>query len=97
MNEYSNGLELIEDLFTKRWIPEIIHSISMGNKNYTKILESIDFISHTELNRKIKLLLDYDVIKKDDDKTYNLTEFGFDINHIFGHIYDISEKYLKKA
>lgn len=98
MNEYSDGLELIEDLFNKRWIPEIIHSIYEGNKNYKKILDSINYISHTELNRKIKILLDYKVIEKDEeDKSYSLTQFGLDIDHIFVHIYEISDKYLNKA
>ncbi|NVF10934.1 winged helix-turn-helix transcriptional regulator [Anaerococcus sp. AGMB00486] len=97
MKEYSKGLELIEDLFSKRWVPEIIHSIGIGNNNYKKSLDSISYISHTELSRKIKLLLDYGVIKRDDkDKAYKLTQFGFDVDHVFGHIYDISDKYLKR-
>lgn len=38
MTEYQKGIEIIQDLIKKRWVPEILHSIKLGNKTYTNIL-----------------------------------------------------------
>ena len=44
--------------------PEILGSIELGNRNYSEILRSIPYLSHTELNRKLKILIEKDVIKR---------------------------------
>lgn len=94
MTEYQKGLEIIQELITKRWIPEILYSISKGNVNYTKILNSIEFLSQTELQRKLKVLEEYKCIEKDKEKVeYRLTIFGQEINHLFRHFYDLGKKY----
>lgn len=94
MTEYQQGLEIIQDLISKRWIPEILCSISKGNENYTNILNSIEFLSQTELQRKLKVLEEYKCIEKDQDTgKYELTVFGEEINHLFQHFYDLGKKH----
>jgi len=93
----SSGFELLHELIKLKWVPEIIKSISLGNENYTKILKSIPYMSHTELNRKLKILLNRNVIVKQEDGKniyYRLNSFGKDLVHIFNHLEDLEDKYL---
>ncbi len=101
MNEkMSEGFQLIHDIFRKKWIPEIIDTIASGNSSYTEIASSIDYISQTELNRKLAMLQDSDVIKKSSVQGkvgYFITPLGNDLNHIFNHFIEISDKYISKT
>lgn len=93
----TEGFELIQDIIRPRWIPEIIATIALGNHSYSKILDSIEYISKTELNRKLNLLIEKKVILKNIDQNrseYRLLEFGEDIDHIFKHFYEVGEKYI---
>lgn len=95
MTEYQKGIEIVQELIKKRWIPEILHSIKLGNKTYTNILNSIEFLSQTELQRKLKILEEYNaVLKSDDESSYNITEFGNEIDHLFQHVYELGQKYF---
>ena len=76
-----------------RWVSEIIQSISYGNNRYNQILNSIPQMSHTELNRKLNLLLNKKVITKEEN-SYILLDFGKDLIHIFDHLEELEEKYL---
>lgn len=96
-NKIFNGFEIVQDLIKLRWIPEILKSMEDGNRRYTDILDSIEYMSHTELNRKLALLLDKKVIRKvgeDDGDYYELEEFGEDLIHIFYHLEELEEKYF---
>lgn len=98
MNEkMSEGFQLIHDIFRLKWIPEIIESLAAGQNRYSDIAESISYISHTELNRKLSMLQERQVISKkiiDGKDGYYLTDFGNDLNHVFNHFIDMSEKYI---
>lgn len=90
-----NGFELVHDLIKLKWIPEILKSISHGNQRYSEILNSIPYMSHTELNRKLAILVDKEVVVKDNhENRYSLEEFGNDLVHIFCHLEDLEEKYF---
>ncbi len=94
MNE---GFQLIHDMMKLRWIPEIIESIHSGHHGYNEILHNIDFLSNTELNRKLAVLLDRKAIEKVDRggrDGYVLTPFGKDLEHIFNHFVEMGERYL---
>lgn len=96
MTEYQKGIEIIQDLIKKRWVPEILHSIKLGNKTYTNILNSIEFLSQTELQRKLKILEEYEAVIKDEKElSYDLTEFGNEIDHLFQHVYELGQKYFE--
>lgn len=93
----SEGFQLIHDIFRLKWIPEIIDSLAKGNYRYTDIAENIEYISNTELNRKLAMLQERRVISKstvEGRDGYYLTEFGEDLNHIFIHFIDMSDKYI---
>ena len=93
----SNGFKIVHDLIKLSWIPEILKSISYGNHRYSDILNSIPYMSHTELNRKLAVLVEKNVIHKNlDDQTisYSLMEFGNDLVHIFYHLEDLEERYF---
>lgn len=89
--------QIVQDLIKLRWVPEILQSLAAGNRRYTEILKSIPNISHTELNRKLTILREKNVIcKKSNDKDieYSLLNLGKDLVHIFNHMEDLQEKYF---
>ena len=95
-----NGFQIIHDLIRLRWVPEILKSIHYGNHRYINILESIPEMSHTELNRKLSLLLEKRVIgqeTKDNITGYVLLNFGEDLVHIFHHLEDLEQKYFEPS
>lgn len=94
----SNGFKMVQDLIKLRWVPEILWSINHGNSRYSEILNSIEHISHTELNRKLLILIEMDVIDKcieGNNINYSLFNFGKDLVHIFYHLEELEEKYFK--
>lgn len=96
--EYTNynGFQIVEELVKLRWVPEILKSIESGNSRYSEILNSIPYISHTELNRKLNTLITKNVINKTTDNgviNYNLLIFGKDLVHIFNHLEDLEKRY----
>lgn len=96
----SKGFELIHDVFRLKWIPEIIDSIAAENNRYSDIAGNIEYMSNTELNRKLAMLQEREVIVKDiigGKEGYYLTSFGKDLNHIFNHFIEMSEKYIDKT
>lgn len=97
-NNISNGFQIVQDLIKLRWVPEIIKSIDLGNQRYAEIQRSINYISHTELNRKLLVLVEKGVILKYENSnniSYSLLEFGKDLVHIFDHLEDLEEKYFE--
>ncbi|MDR7857384.1 winged helix-turn-helix transcriptional regulator [Tissierella sp.] len=98
-SKISSGFEIVQDLIKLRWIPEILKSIHLGNKRYSDILTSIPYMSHTELNRKLAILLDRNVVEKinsGSDSYYSLKSFGKDLVHIFYHLEDLESKYFEQ-
>ncbi|OZV11236.1 HxlR family transcriptional regulator, partial [Tissierella sp. P1] len=74
--------------------------IHLGNQRYSDILRSIPYMSHTELNRKLSILIERNVIDKvvDEENTYySLLSFGKDLVHIFYHLEDLEEKYFQHS
>lgn len=93
-----NGFEIVHDLIKLKWIPEILKSIHCGNQRYSEILGSISYMSHTELNRKLAILVEKHVIDKDTlENKYILKNFGKDLVHIFYHLEDLEEKYFQSS
>ncbi|WP_313164958.1 winged helix-turn-helix transcriptional regulator [Sedimentibacter sp.] len=81
-------------------MPEILKSIYSGNQRYTDILDSIPYMSHTELNRKLSILTERKVIDKTvegDNTYYSLLNFGKELVHIFYHLEDLEEKYFQQS
>lgn len=98
-NKVTNGFEIVQDLIKLRWVPEILKSIKLGNTRYTDILKSINGMSHTELNRKLLILADKNVIHKDENDVnavYQLQKFGNDLVHIFNHLEELEDKYFNE-
>lgn len=99
-NKITNGFMIIQDLIKLRWVPEILKAIDLGNKHYSQILRSIPYLSHTELNRKLNILVEKRVIEKVEEGNsiyYSLLDFGGDLVHIFNHLEDIEEKYCQTS
>lgn len=97
MNNFDKGFELIQDLVKKRWVPEILNSIKNGNHSYTDILNSIEYLSHTELIRKLKIMEEYGVIRKEEkgvNSCYYTEDLGDDLNHIFLHFSELGQRYF---
>jgi len=97
MSQLSVGFELIHDVIKHRWVPEIIASIGQGQDKYSQILKANEFLSKTELNRKLILLVEKEAIEKytvDNKSYYRLLPFGKDLEHIFNHFVDVGNKYV---
>lgn len=94
----SSGFEIVEDLIKLRWVPEILEAVKDGNYRYSDIKRSIDGISHTELNRKLLILVRKGAIAKEEDldsTSYSLLGFGKELVHIFDHLEALQEKYFQ--
>lgn len=90
------GYEIIQSLVGSRWVPEILYAIESGSIRYSEIENSIPNISHTEMQRKLKMLVEKNVLEKTENSNqteYHLTLFGDDLVHIFHHFDDLSIKY----
>lgn len=98
-NKISNGFQIIHDLIKLKWVPEILESVSTKNNRYNEILQSIQYISHTELNRKLNMLVKRGVINKtikDQDISYTLSRFGEELVHIFRHLEELEDRYFDR-
>lgn len=98
MKRVFNGFQIIHDLIKLRWVPEIIKSIHLENNRYSDILNSIPHMSHTELNRKLAVLLKKGVIARttnDNGIHYALLNFGEELIHIFYHLESLEAKYFE--
>lgn len=93
------GLRLMESIIGGRWNPAILFVIEQGASRYSDIRSSIGYISDTELQRKLNVLLDGKLIEKtmqgaeERSAAYRLTSFGGEITHTLHHIMDISIKH----
>lgn len=90
----TDGFYIIQDMIKLRWVPEIILSIQQGNVFFNDILRSISYLSNTELTRKLSVLVEKKAVEKNEESaSYRLTAFGYDLEHIFRHFEEVSEKY----
>lgn len=98
MIRVDESFEEVHGMIRSRWIPEILDSIKAGNHSYGEILDSIDFISGTELNRKLSLLVEKKALVKHESAKrshYELLDLGEDLHHIFHHLVELKEKYFQ--
>ena len=96
MTIIDKGYEIIQGLVGSRWVPEILYAIDSGYIRYSEIENNIPNISHTEMQRKLKMLVEKNVLEKTENcnqTEYHLTLFGGDLVHIFHHFEDLSIKY----
>ena len=56
-SEFKTGFQVVQNLIKLKWVPEILESIANGNDRYSDILQSVPKISHTELQRKLNILI----------------------------------------
>jgi len=97
MIKVDESFEEVHGMVRSRWIPEILDSIKAGNHSYGEILDSIEFISGTELNRKLGLLVEKGALNKREEANrshYELLDLGEDLHHIFYHLVELEEKYF---
>lgn len=99
MDSYIKGFHFIQDIVGLRWVPEIIFAIESGHTHFTSILESIDYLSDTELQRKLKTMVENNVVEKLTEEArpeYRLLPLGEELAHILYHFNDLGEKYFQK-
>ncbi len=95
MTFLENGYEMIQNLVGSKWVPEILYAVEQESSHYNEIESSIPIISHTELQRKLKMLVEQNALKIEEKNqtSYHLTPFGMDLVHIFHHFEDLFERY----
>ena len=96
MSQTTEGFKIIHDIIKLKWVPEVLNAIGTDGATYSEILRSIDYLSNTELNRKLAILLERKAVEKvetEGHSRYQLLPFGKDLDHIFRHFRDIEEKY----
>lgn len=89
-----NGFEIMHNLIKLKWVPEILESISSGNVRYNELLQNIQGISHTELNRKLTMLGEREAVSKKvngSNASYHLMPFGEELIHIFNHLKELDD------
>ena len=85
MTEFGKDFIYIHDILRLKWVPEILSAIHNGASTFSKILIDIPFISQTELNRKIKFLVERKLITRG--------PFGKEILYILLYIQRLNAKY----
>lgn len=96
MSGFTEGFAMIQDIIKLKWIPEILVAIDTGSTRYSELLSIIPYLSHTELQRKLHVLMERGVVVKSceiENCRYTLTPFGDDLVHIFRHFQDLSVRY----
>lgn len=96
MSQFKEGFVLIQDVIRLKWVPEILDSLGQGHTNFSSLLDSIPYLSTTELNRKLKFLQDRAIVEKDKTGEYILLPFGADLLHIFLHLQDLNDRYRQQ-
>ena len=100
---WEEGLRLIESILGGRWSPMILFAIEEGAERFSDIKAGIEYISDTELQRKLNALIQSGLVIKtnppiDTRKSeYRLTDFGGEITHTLRHILSISVKHSART
>lgn len=92
MKNLKKSISIVQEIVSKRWVSEILFSIYHQHHKYTDILQSIPFLSSTEFRRKLKLLLEFRLILKNEKGEYKLTVLGDDIIEIMIKASEFSER-----
>jgi DNA-binding HxlR family transcriptional regulator len=96
MSQTTEGFKIIQDIIKLKWVPEVLYVIGADGATYTEILRKVDYLSNTELNRKLAILVERKAVEKveaDGHTRYQLLPFGRDLDHIFRHFRDMEERY----
>lgn len=93
MTEFGEDFIYIHDILRLKWVPEILSAIHNGASTFSKILIDIPFISQTELNRKIKFLVERKLITRSPSGVYSLNPFGKEVLYILLYIQRLNAKY----
>ncbi|MFU0826178.1 MAG: Transcriptional regulator, HxlR family [Lachnoclostridium sp.] len=96
MSQTTEGFKIIQDIIKLKWVPEVLSAIGTDGATYSEILKKVDYLSNTELNRKLAVLVERKAVEKvetDGHSRYRLLPFGKDLDHIFRHFREIEEKY----
>lgn len=96
MSQTTEGFKIIQDIIKLKWVPEVLSAIGTDGTTYTEILRKVDYLSNTELNRKLAILVERKAVKKVEEEAhtrYYLLPFGKDLDHIFRHFRDMEKKY----
>ncbi len=97
MSKFNEGFALIQDVIKLKWVPEILEVMNKGKDTFSDILDSVPYLSPTELNRKLKVLQEREIIYKEEEGNYVLLDFGHDLLHIFMHLQELNERYHKAS
>ncbi len=97
--QFEWGLRLMESIIGGRWNPMILFALESGPCRFSDLKSRIEFISDTELQRKLGALMGSGLVVRNsnDEDTrkgeYILTGFGGEIAHTLRHILVISQKH----
>lgn len=94
MELMSEGFRFMQDMIKLKWVPDILFGIEGRSARYTEILEGIPYISHTELNRKLSVLMEHSAIEKIEEDActkYRLLPLGKELVEIFRRLIRLEE------
>jgi DNA-binding HxlR family transcriptional regulator len=97
--QFERGLRLMESIIGGRWNPMILFALEGGPCRFSDLKSRIEFISDTELQRKLGALTGSGLVTRcspEEDARrgeYMLTGFGGEIAHTLRHILVISQKH----
>ena len=96
MGAVKAGFQLLHGLVKLKWVPEILLTLHEESKSFSHILSAIPLLSPTELNRKLKLLQQEQIIEKRKDGRYRLLCYGEDVVAICELLVDFYQRHHEK-
>lgn len=82
-NIYNCNIYVAQKYIKHKWIPIIIYLLGRDKTmTFTQLLNNIEFISNKRLSASLKILIDNQIIEKDEQGLYLLTEQGLQLSNI---------------
>lgn len=93
----TESYQIIQGILRLNWVVEIITQIVKGQTHYNQIISQVPYLSHTELNRKLKVLMDKKIITRSADRSYALTQYGQELYQIMKNMSKLGKKIATTA
>lgn len=92
----TDSYRYVQDILKLRWVAEVVEVMAEGGSHYSSITGRIDYLSHTELNRKLAILLDRQMVVRQADGSYHLTDKGWQLYAIIQQIEIAGQQMMEK-
>lgn len=93
-NIYNCNIYVAQKYIKHKWIPIIIYLLGRETTmTFTQLLNNIEFISNKRLSASLNILINNQIIEKDDQGLYLLTENGQQLSAIITSMSNFKGQY----